>query len=413
MFLTINQYEYYNYIYDFYKKEVIFKPRLTNLKNHSISNNAVENFLEKGIKNRIIDGIELLKNAHDYEFKNQIVESKLNISIPTEFLSLSKFNPSELREDLFNIIFNHYNNDDIDLVISGGVDSSLLLAVLADANWLHKVRLWTTKTPDGNDYYFAKKSADSVGAKLNTIDVSYESDFDFNILKESANLNLGPANIGVIPLSFVGKSVKELGGNCLMHGIAGETVSLNIYRNLEEDYLKCLFRDKKFIKLFNQIVNLKKIKIKEFPSILLKSKDVSNYGVNYLHLYHLCCGGIRNDTNRVRNNIEVTGINSFTPYLDKSLEKYMLMEMENRFSYKITKMTSRLAMDKIISDEVVWRKDDQGLRWDPKRYIKFHKSTTDKIIEKHFKEKMKELNEVNAKYLRYLEVASLYSLFDE
>jgi hypothetical protein len=76
-------------------------------------------------------------------------------------------------------------------------------------------------------------------------------------------------------------------------------------------------------------------------------------------------------------------------------------------------MTSRLAMDKIISDEVVWRKDDQGLRWDPKRYIKFHKSTTDKIIEKHFKEKMKELNEVNAKYLRYLEVASLYSLFYE
>lgn len=314
---------------------------------------------------------------------------------------------------MFNIIHSHYKDSDIDLVISGGVDSSLLLAVLADASWLHKVRLWTTKTPEGRDYHYAKKSADSVGAKLNVIEVNYQSDFDFNILKESANLNLGPANIGVIPLSFVGNSVKSEGGTCLMHGIAGETVSLNIYRGFEEFYLQSLFRDKKYIRLLNQVLKLKKInKIKDVLTAIFKYKNILNHDINYLHMYHLCCNTIKNDTSRVRNNIEVSGINSFTPYFNNSLDKYMLMEMEGRFNQKISKITSRLAMDKIIDNEVVWRNDDQGLRWDPKKYIKFHKATTDKIIEKYFKEKKNDFSDVNAKYIRHLEVASLYELMD-
>lgn len=120
MVFSVEQYEYYNYIYDLYKEEVVFRPKLSNLKNHPISNNAIKVFLEKGIKNRIIDGIELLENSHDYEFKNQIVEKRINLNIPKESMSLSEFKPAELREDLFNIIFHHYNNDEIDLVISGG-----------------------------------------------------------------------------------------------------------------------------------------------------------------------------------------------------------------------------------------------------------------------------------------------------
>ena len=413
MVFKVSQYEYFNYIYDFYKKEVVFNPRLLNLKNHDILDIGIQEFLEKGVKNKIIDGIELLENAHNYIFEEQIIKKNIELNIPTEIISLEKFNPSELREDLFNIIFNHYNNDDIDLVISGGVDSSLLLAVLADANWLHKVRLWTTKTPEGNDYYFAKKSADSVGVKLNVVEVNYESDFDFNILKESANLNLGPANIGVIPLSFVGNAVKNVGGTCLMHGIAGETVSLSIYRGLEENYLQSLFRDRKYIKLLNQALNLKKInKIKDILSVIFKYKNILDYDINYLHMYHLCCDTVKNDTSRVRNNIEVSGINSFTPYFNKALDKYMIMEMEGRFNQKISKITSRLAMNKIIDDEVVWRNDDQGLRWDPKKYIRFHKSTTDAFLKKYFKEKKSNLGDVNARYLRHLEVAALYALMD-
>ena len=290
----------------------------------------------------------------------------------------------------------------------------MLLAVLADADWLKKVRVWTTKTPEGNDYYFAKKSADSVGIKLNTVEVSYQSEFDFNILKESANLNLASANIGVIPLSFVAKSVSNVGGTCLMNGIAGETVSLNIYKSLEESYLQSLYINKKYLKLLKQIFNLNKIKKKDIFSVLSKCNISLEYNISHLHMYHLCCGTIKGDTNRVRNNIEVSGIDSFTPYFNKALDKYMLMGMEERFKQKISKITSRLAMKDIISDEVVWRKDDQGLRWDPKKYIRFHKTKTDNLINKYFGDMKKvNLSDVNAKYIRYLEIASLYALITD
>lgn len=411
MNFDINQYEYYNYVYNIHKKEIIYKPRLLELDGYSISNEYIQKFLEQGTeKDKVIQGIELLENGHNYIFDGENITKKIKLNVP-ESTSLKDFKPSELREDIFNIIHNHYNNKEIDLVISGGVDSSLLLAVLAEADWLKKVRVWTTKTPDGNDYYFAKKSADSVGVELNTVEVSYQSEFDFNILKESANLNLGPANIGVIPLSLVANSVKDMGGTCLMNGIAGETVSLNIYKSLEESYLQSLYINRRYIKLFKQILNLKKIKRKDIFSVLSGYSYPTNHSVNYSHMYHLCCGTIKGDTNRVRNNIEVSGIDSFTPYFNKALDKYMLMEMDSRFNQKITKITSRLAMKDIISDEVVWRKDDQGLRWDPKKYIRFHKTETDNLIDKYFGNMKKvSLLEVNAKYIRYLEIASLYAL---
>lgn len=206
--------------------------------------------------------------------------------------------------------------------------------------------------------------------------------------------------------------MKNCGGSCLMHGIAGETVSTNVYKSLEENYLQFLVRDKKYFKLLNQVFNLNKIKIKETFSILGNYKKVSNLNLDYLHMYNLCCGSIKNDTDRVRNNIEVADITSFTPYFNKSLEKYMLIELEGRFHQKISKITSRLAMDKIISDEVVWRKDDQGLRWDPKKYIHFHKTKTDQIITKYL-HLNSNLSEVNAAYLRNLEVASLYALIED
>ncbi|KFL35123.1 MULTISPECIES: asparagine synthase-related protein [unclassified Sulfurospirillum] len=412
MFFHVDQYAYYNYIYDNSENTVLCNSKLVEFKDRLCISKHIETFLRNGTRQNFIEGIELLKNAHSYTFENHNKNEKLELEMPLENISMSNFNASILREELFNIIANHYKDKDIDLVISGGVDSSLLLAVLADADWLHKVRVWTTKTPAGNDYYFAKKSADSVGIKLNTIEVNYESEFDFDILKESSNLNFGPANIGVVPLSFIGKAVKFNGGSCLMHGMAGETISINIYKSLEENYLQVLFRDSKYLKLLKQIFNLRKIKQKEVFSILKKYKNIKNINLDYLHMYNLCCGSVKHDTNRVRNNIEVSGISSFTPYFNKLLEKYMMLELEGRFHQKIPKIISRLAMDKIISDEVVWRKDDQGLRWDPKKYINFHKSKTDAIINKYLNIDSQRL-EVNAKYIRNLEVASLYALIKD
>jgi len=121
MFFKVDQYAYYNYIYSTLENNVISNAKLLDFKNCSLYSKHIQTFLKSGQRQNFIEGIESLKNAHSYILQiDNPIEEKIELEIPTETISLNNFNASQLREDLFNIISNHYKDEDIDLVISGG-----------------------------------------------------------------------------------------------------------------------------------------------------------------------------------------------------------------------------------------------------------------------------------------------------
>jgi hypothetical protein len=84
MNFDINQYEYYNYVYNIHKKEIIYKPRLLELDGYSISNEYIQKFLEQGTeKDKVIQGIELLENGHNYIFDGENITKKSHLQIQT------------------------------------------------------------------------------------------------------------------------------------------------------------------------------------------------------------------------------------------------------------------------------------------------------------------------------------------
>lgn len=115
---------------------------------------------------------------------------------------------------------------------------------------------------------------------------------------------------------------------------------------------------------------------------------------------------------RIRRNTRAGGILAASPFLDEKLEPFLLNDLEERFFRPVIKLPARKALEKVLSPEVAWRKDDQGLRWDPKKFFSANREAVEPLF-RHLPEHAPAPHaKINADYLRRLSAAAFIAAIE-
>ncbi len=116
-------------------------------------------------------------------------------------------------------------------------------------------------------------------------------------------------------------------------------------------------------------------------------------------------GHVYDDARRIYRNCRAAGLQAVSPFYDESLLKYLFVDLVERHYRAPSKLLARKAMDGILDERVVWRKDNQGLRSRPKNYVKANFEALQQFVrESSYAGKAE--SRVNSKFLRQISVAA-------
>lgn len=336
-----------------------------------------------------------------YQKKNQKIEIK-NISSLDDFRTpMDNFSPNGLRDDLKLVMKASVSNNTA-YMLSGGVDSTLLTAIGASLSE-EPISCYTAATGYGNDLLYSRKAAKYMKSSLTEVELTYDSNI-LNYIEDLTKEYGSPVQIwgNTVGSSLIGERVKNNGFNVLINGSAEDHVVGGVYVPTVINYMHYYTDQKMWKKLFSllrfnnkrKIVSNKKA-LKEILKVLFqckhedmvkgykyKGKDTYNFFStkiqqkrNKLVKYETC---FINPENRVKNYMlgrmqkfvyqaymggVLSDINVRLPFLDTRLIKYMDLNDTTLFSGQLSKQFARDAMRGIMDDSVIYREDNEGLRW--------------------------------------------------
>lgn len=111
---------------------------------------------------------------------------------------------------------------------------------------------------------------------------------------------------------------------------------------------------------------------------------------------------------RIRRNTRAAGVYAVSPFLDPILEPFLLNDVEERFFRPVTKLPARKAIEKVLDERVAWRKDDQGLRWSPKKYIRANRDELSSLLAAGGKHVPEKRGKIDANFLNRLSVLAFF-----
>jgi len=368
------------------------------------------------------------------------------------------FSPSKLKKDLDIVMKAISYQKKSAYTLSGGVDSTLLAAVGADIS-SSPIECYTASTGYGNDLKFSKKAAKYMNAQLHEVKL----DYDIKILKYIEQITKvygAPVSIwgNTVGSSLIGKMARDTGAEIIIHGSAEDHVVGGVYGLTIYNYLHLYIKTKQWKKLiellrFNlqrKIVSFSRIIVEIFKTIFrcdnvdkdffykLRGKDFSGFFIPHIQnkrdalkvndicfispenrIKYYMLGRMQKFVSQSYFSGIASNLNVRIPFLDNRLIKYMDLNENILFSGTYSKQFARESMHDIMDNEVVYRKDNEGLRWRSTVLLNQNKESmineikNSPLLNKILSEKT--LGSLNNKMFRKSLLLSLYSvaLFDK
>ena len=363
--------------------------------------------------------------------------------------------PVDLREDLKTVIKSATYQKKSAYTLSGGVDSTLVAAIGAT---IEKTPLacYTASTGYGNDLKFSRQAAQYIGAKLDEVPLDYEpSKLEFIFQATKAHGMPIPIRGSSIAFPLMCKSIKGdhmdvvLNGTCefFFSGAAYSSfIGPSYFRHCAKHC--SITKLVKLIKIYikNGIMPKKTIFKELFLSWFIYEDRDQNSQVKLSGKDTQ--GFFKPDIQKIRNSIKVekniymdykndllhefvsgeaqrlmyqgyqagiiSHIKSRTPFLDTRLIKYMDIDEETRFFATCQKQFARESMHGLMDNDVIYRKDNEGLRWRSTVLLKENKvAMIDEIRKSKFLQTTlseKTLRQLENKTFRKSLLLSLYSV---
>ena len=396
---------------------------------------------------------------------------RLNYSINTDKINIIETSSLDDFRDLTFDFSSRKLKEDLDLVmkavcyqkksaytLSGGVDSTLLAAVGASISSV-PIECYTASTGYGNDLKFSKKAAEYMNAQLHEVKL----DYDVKILKYIEQITKvygAPVSIwgNTVGSPLISEMARDDGAEIIIHGSAEDHVVGGVYGLTIYNYIHFYIKAKQWKKLiellrFNaqrKIVSFRKVIVESLKTIFkcentdtdffykLRGKDFSSFFIpqvqkqrDALRVNDICFISPENRVKyymlgRMQKFVSqsyfsgiASNLNVRIPFLDNRLIKYMDLDESILFSGTYSKQFARESMHGIMDNDVIYRKDNEGLRWRSTVLLKQNKESMIKEIENSpLLNKIlskKTLDSLNNKMFRKSLLLSLYSvaLFDK
>jgi len=357
------------------------------------------NDISKYSKTKVINFLKTDANLANQALYNEIITVPPGSEISINPHGEIKFNPHSIEEryypslnasDIENILINElkysfekYKDKKIAFALSGGVDSTLLVA-LAKAHCLYEeIICYTAYTGKGNDLHYAKLAAKQLGVQLNIVTIPYDDD----ALAEQIKLSKASST----PISFTGNSIgfSKICDRAIVDGfdvIIDGTASDQIFAGTYKTHGVQWYHDALKHNMHSEAKHFKSRALKEnlinektFNNVLgKKSCSLSAY-----LYFQITQGALQTWLLQHRASAKANSIHIITPFLNKEVAQYIWSPLEGFYQKGINKFVLRTILAKYVSKEIAWRVDNQGLRWRPSTFYKKNLKSIKYLIKKH------------------------------
>jgi len=348
-------------------------------------------------------------------------------------------NEDELVEVLKNSVSLRLTSDrPVGLLLSGGIDSSLLLSILHHYGLHENVKVFMGDTGRSDDYAYAKKCVEQLGIKAQTVVSDYGSKTFERFLKVCSHHEKAfPFNGNAIAMPQMYEEIAAEGIPVVLDGTGGdeifggywqrhmpfamndarreenqEWIEMMIEANGNKNEVKRYAKSSRFLRsleqkkanfksnLYNQVNPFIKSSSSEIwncidsdPLSTLNS-TILDYGFTEALTRDIAPGGKlgdwiwHNDRNSMMYSVE-----SRSPFLDVNLHKFMFTHYSEKYHKNYNKYELRKVFDRFTPLPTQWRTEKQGFRWDGKHFFKNNKNEITELI--HHSEFLKDIIEVD------------------
>ena len=307
------------------------------------------------------------------------------------------------------------------LLLSGGIDSSLLFSVLYKERLHERLHIFMGDTGRSDDYAYAKQCVEQVGVKAETVVLDYDSNSYERFLKVCRHHEKAfPFNGNALAMPQMYESIAAHGIPVVLDGTGGDEIFggywerqipfaiRNAIRDREWQWIRELMADnrksnsvrKNVInalmpeRLINSLASLKGKVYSQLhplltidPSVLWKAIDPDplnkiSADFNFALASDMAPGGRlgewiwHNDRNAMMYSVE-----NRSPLLDFRLHQFLFSGYKSKYHSHWNKYELRKAFDIFQPLPTQWRREKQGFRWDGKHFIRNNKSRILELID--------------------------------
>ena len=267
------------------------------------------------------------------------------------------------------------------ILLSGGVDSSIVagFARLAESDVGEPIRWYTGNTNYGKDLPHAQEVARTLGVEMKTIEVADEVDF-FSLLTEMCSQYEIPIrpNGNSVAMYQMYRAMSKDGIRVVLDGTGGDEVFGGYYNLYSKNVVASLISKgrlwsaRRFIDDCRKHEHFDHVELQQHAIDCLKSKLLFKKNtpphqspLADAQLRDILSGGLprwllMNDQNSMAHSIEAR-----SPLLDYRLLNFIRRPVKDKFRNGFNKWALRNALPSNISDNVRWRRDKQGFRYNP------------------------------------------------
>ena len=298
----------------------------------------------------------------------------------------------------------------IALLLSGGIDSSLILSILHHYGYHENVHIFMGDTGRSDDYKYAQKCANQLGIKADTIVSDYSSNaFDRFLQICLHHEKAFPFNGNAIAMSQMYEEIAQNNIPVVLDGSGGDEIFGGYWEryipfglkdaqsnNDQEwiNHMKSFNKNKKEIQNYENYIKENSLFKKYFNPFLkipmqniLKTKTLDPIRNPNLKFNEALCQDVspggrlgewiwHNDRNSMMNSVE-----SRSPFLDCELHSFINSGYKNKFHEDWNKYELRKVFDRFTPLPTQWRKEKQGFRWDGKHFFYNNKDRITELIQ--------------------------------
>jgi asparagine synthase (glutamine-hydrolysing) len=296
----------------------------------------------------------------------------------------------------------------VGLLLSGGIDSSLILSILHHLGLHENVTVFMGETGRSDDYKFAKECADKLGISAQTIVCDYDKDSFERFLQVCHHHEKPfPFNGSALAMPQMYEQIAQNGIPVVLDGTGGD----EIFGGYWQRHLPFAFKDA----LRNNDKNWAEAVVKQsqnssIASFWQNAKNGKSLTLNpgQRSLYYALHPFVRIpwptlSKAKVPDPVQTLPYSSFTkaliadvrpggrlgdwvwhndrnsmmysiegrsPFLDYRLYPFLFSGHKNKFQGEWNKLELRRLFDSFASLPTQWRSQKQGFRWDGKRFFK-------------------------------------------
>ena len=336
------------------------------VENLKIESDVVSELLSKGPSGRtlsIYENVHVLMPGQTYELP-EIHPNGASVPKSIHSFDSSQLGPAPSESEIEGILVDslhekiNRSTGPVCFALSGGVDSTLLVALARKHKIADPIVCYTADTHAGSDLKHSIDAAEALNAELRVVSIPYDS--------SSLDLHQSLVRASGFPIPFIGNAVgfgticcraRQDGFQSIVDGTGADQFFGGTYGTHGRAWLSAA-RDKGMIKECNDWVSY-------VDQNNLAKKDAKDTGLSFgEYLYReVTQGNLLNWRVQHQASELASGIEVLSPFLDPRLATWINSPLTSFFQNGINKYPLREILSTLVPDSVAWRVDNQGLRW--------------------------------------------------